>query len=62
MANDERVEMLINGIEADLKRLQELTGHKHISAFVIGDFYHFVAYKDNDEIAISICKTGEENE
>lgn len=63
MAND-RVDKLINRIEADLKRLQFLTGKNHISAFVIDDFYYFSAHKDGDEndIAIEIMKRGEEEE
>ena len=62
MTNKERVEMLINRIEADLKKLGRLTGKNHISAFVIDDFYSFRAVKDEDEndIAIDVTRRGEE--
>lgn len=49
MTKEERIELLINRIEADLKRLQRQTGKNHISAFVIDDFYSFRATKDEDE-------------
>lgn len=63
MDKDKRVEMLINRIEADLKRLQCLTGNNHISTFVVDDFFQFLAseHREGNIITnIDITRRGDE--
>ena len=44
--NNKKVISLVNRIEADLRKLAELTGEEHISAFVVDNNFILTSFKN----------------